>query len=159
MTGIGRTHQTQGIGRSECDFGEEGVLAEEIADEQILFAFVGKIVSCDLLLQVNRDDPREHWLSKGRGFVLAVDSASVDVICYICIDAGPVYYLSCLCLHFLHPLVGSLQVSNGAVEEFQGNADTASLEEEASLYRQHVPGAPEVSGDPQDLLSVIWPSP
>ena len=83
----------------------------------------------------------------------------VDVICYICIDAGPVYCLSCLCLHLLHPLVGSVQVSEGTVEEFLENADMATLEEEASLYGQLVSATPEVSGYPWDLLPTIKPTP
>ena len=59
--------------------------------------------------------------------MLGADSASVDVICYIFINARPVYCLSSLHLHLLHPMVSYAQVSKGAVEEFWGNADSASL--------------------------------
>ena len=90
--------------------------------------------------------------------MLGADSALTDIVCYVCIKVGPVDCLSCLCLHLLHPLVGSVQVSKGMVKKFQGNADAASLEEEASLYEQLIPSAPEVLDDPWDLLLAIWPS-
>ena len=89
--------------------------------------------------------------------MLGADGALMDVVYYVCIDAGPVDCLSCLCLHFLHPLVGSMQVTKGTFKEFWGNKDRAFLEEEACLYGQLILGAPDVSGDPQDLLLVIWP--
>ena len=132
----------QGIGRFGCDFGEEEVLAEEIADEQVLFAFVCEVVSCDLLPWAIGDIAGEHGLCKGRGFVLGADSASADIICYICIDARPLDCFSCLCLHLFHPFVGSMLVSKGVFEEFWGNVDTTSLEEEAGLYGQLIPDAP-----------------
>ena len=52
-----------------------------------------------------------------------------------------------------------MHVSKGVVEEFWRNKDVASLEEEAGPYGQLIPGAPEISGNPWDLLPVIWPSP
>ena len=91
--------------------------------------------------------------------MLGADGALTDIICYVCINARPVSCLSCLCLHLLHPLVGSIQVIEGTVKVFWGNADMASLEEEPSLYGQLVPSTLEVFSDPRDLLPVIWPSP
>ena len=46
-----------------------------------------------------------------------------------------------------------MQVIKGVIKEFQGNTDMATLEEQTGL-----PGAPEVSGYPWDLLLVIQPS-
>ena len=91
--------------------------------------------------------------------MLGADSALADIICYIGINARPVYCPSCWCLHLLYPLVGSIYVSEGMVKEFGGNADTASLEEEAGLYGQFIPGTSEVLGHSWGLLRVIWPSP
>ena len=70
----------QGLGRLGHDFGEEGVLAEEITDKQVLFAFMGEVVSCELLQWAAGDIPGEHGLCRWRGFVLAADSALV-VLC------------------------------------------------------------------------------
>ena len=39
----------QGIGGLGCDFRQEGVLAEEIADKQVLLAFMGEVIGCNLL--------------------------------------------------------------------------------------------------------------
>ena len=75
------------MGRLGHDFVEKGVLAEEIADEQVLFAFVGEVVSFDLLPWAIGNIPGEHGLCRWRGFVLDGDSALVDVISYICINA------------------------------------------------------------------------
>ena len=91
--------------------------------------------------------------------MFGADGISVDVICYICVKAGPIYCLSCLCLHLLHPLVSSMQVRKGTVEEFWGNVDTATLEEEASLYRKLIPGTTEMLGYPLDLLPAIQLAP
>ena len=79
---------------------------------------------------------------------MSADSVLVDIICYVSVNAGPVYCLSCLCLHLLHPQVGPVQVSNGTVKESWGNVDAASLEEEAGLYGQLILGVPEVLGYP-----------
>ena len=95
---------------------QKGVFAEEIADEQVLFAFVGEVISCDLWPWAIGDIPGKHGLCRGRGFVLGADSALVHVTGYICINAWPVNCLSCLCLHLIYPLVGSVQVSKGAVK-------------------------------------------
>ena len=138
----------QGIGGLGYNFGQEGVFAEEITDEQVLFDFVGEVISSDLLPQAIGDVSGEHQFCRGRGLVLGAASASADIICYICINVGPVYCLSCLCLHPLHPYVGSMQVIEGMGEEFWWNTEAASLEEEASLYGQLITGAPELSGDP-----------
>ena len=46
--------------------------------------------------------------------------APSNVINDVSIDAGPIDCLSYLCLHFLHPLVCSVEVSKGTVEEFWG---------------------------------------
>ena len=43
--------------------------------------------------------------------MLGADGASADIICYIGVDAGPVYCLSFPCLHLLYPLVAPMQVS------------------------------------------------
>ena len=89
----------EGIGRLGCDFGQEGVFAEEIADEQGLFAFVGEVVFCNLLPQAVRDVSGEHQLCRGRSFVLGVDSASADIICYISINARQyTASLTCACI-------------------------------------------------------------
>ena len=80
--------------------------------------------------------------------MFGADCALMDVVSYVCIDARPVDCLSCQCLHLLHPLVGSIQVSKGMVEEFGGNADVPSLKEEASLYGQFIPGT-------QKCLSIL----
>ena len=122
-------------------------------------AFVGKVIGCNLPPWGAEDVPGEHHLSRGRGFVLGADGELTDVICNVCIDAGPINCLSCMCLHLLHPLMGSLQIGEGTVEEFWGNTDLASLEEEAGLYGQFLPGTPEVSDNPWDLLPAIQPSP
>ena len=89
--------------------------------------------------------------------MLSADTALADIVSYICIDVGPVHCLSCLYLHLFYPLVGSMQVHMGTVEEFWGNTDVAFLEE-ACLYGQLVLDTPEMSGNPQDLLLVIHPS-
>ena len=149
----------QGVCRLGHDFLKERVLAEEIADEQVLFAFVGEVVSCNHLPQAIRDIAGKHGLCRGRGFVLGAGSALADINSYISVDAGSVHCLSCLCLHHFYPLVGSVQVSKDMAEEVWGNTDAASLEEEAGLYGQLVLGVPKMSGDPWDLLSVIQPSP
>ena len=52
-----------------------------------------------------------------------------------------------------------MQVGKGMIEEFWWNADSGSLEEEASIYRQFVQGSPKMSGNHGDLLSVVWPTP
>ena len=106
----------QGVGRLGCDFVERGIPAEEIADVQVLFAFVGEVASCDLLPWVIGDVPGKHGLCRGRDFVLAADNASVDTIDYICVNAGPVHCLSCLCLYLVIPPVGSMLVSKDADE-------------------------------------------
>ena len=147
------------MGRFGCYLGKEGIFVEEITDEQVCIAFVCEVIGCSLLPWAIGDVPGEHWLCKGRGFVLGTDGASADVICYICVNAGSVYCISCLCLHLLYPLVGSMQVSKGMVKEFWGNINAATFEEEAGLYGQLVPGAPNVLGYPWDLLPVIGPNP
>ena len=101
----------QGIGRPAWNCGQEGLFAEEIAYEQVLFAFVGAVIGCNLLPWAIGDVPGEHQLSKERDLVLFADSALADIICYVCVDARPVDVLSCLCLHLLHPMVGSIHIS------------------------------------------------
>ena len=85
--------------------------------------------------------------------------APADIVRDIGINVQPIHCFLHLCLHLLHPLVGPTKVSKGTVEEFCGNADLASLHENTSLYGQIVPGAPEVFGNPQDLLDAVGPSP
>ena len=93
----------QGVGGLGHDLVEKGVLAEEITDEQVLFAFVVEVVSYNLLPWAVRDIPGEHGLFKGRGFVLGVDSVLADIISYICIDAGPVHCLLPVPASYLSP--------------------------------------------------------
>ena len=52
----------QWVGRCGHDFVEIGVLAEETADEYVVFAFVGEVISCNLLLGAIWDIPKEHGL-------------------------------------------------------------------------------------------------
>ena len=146
------------MGRLGCDFVEKGVLAEETADGQVLFTLMGEVVSCDLLPQVIADIPGKHGLCRWRGFLLGANGALADVIDYICINARPAHCLSCLCLHLNYLLVHPMQASKGAVQYFLGNTNAGSLEE-TSFYGQLISGSPEVSGDPQDLLAAIWPTP
>ena len=54
------------MGRFGSGFGEEGVLAEEIADKQVFFVSVGEVVSCDLLPWAIGDILGEHWLCRGQ---------------------------------------------------------------------------------------------
>ena len=89
--------------------------------------------------------------------MLSADCASADIISYFSIYARPIYCLSCLHLHLVYPLMCSVQVGKGMMEEFQSNADSVSLEEEAGFYGQFIPDSPEMSGDPWDLLSVADP--
>ena len=63
----------QGMGRYGCDFVEEGVFAEEIADGQVLFTFVVDVFSCNPLPWAIEDIPGKHGLCRGRGFVLGAD--------------------------------------------------------------------------------------
>ena len=48
---------------------EKGI-SEEITDEQVLFAYVGEVISCNLLPQAIEDVSGEHWLCRGRGLCL-----------------------------------------------------------------------------------------
>ena len=91
--------QMSGLG---CDFVEEEVLAEEIGKGQVLFSLVGEVVGCNLLPWAIMDIPGKYGLCMGRGFVLGADSTLADVINYICINAGPIHCLSCLCLHLIY---------------------------------------------------------
>ena len=59
--------------------------------------------------------------------------APTYVVSAVGIDAGPIDCFPHLCLHLLHPLVCSMKVSKGAVNEFWGNADSASLQENTCL--------------------------
>ena len=72
--------------------------------------------------------------------------ASFDIVSDISIDAGPVNYLFCLCLHLFYPLVCAMDVSEGTVEEF-GGTHSVSLQENTNLNGQLILGAPEVVGD------------
>ena len=49
---------TQGLGRLGFDLVDEGVLAEEIAHQQVLSTLVGEVVGCDLLPGPIGDIPR-----------------------------------------------------------------------------------------------------
>ena len=60
----------QGIGGLGCNFGQEGVFAEEITDEQVLLAFVGEVISCNLLPWAIGDVSGKHLLCRGRGLML-----------------------------------------------------------------------------------------
>ena len=62
--------------------------------------------------------------------------------------------LSCVCI-FSIPWWALCRSARVPVEEFWGNADVASFEEEASLFRQLIQGAPEVLEYLWDLLPSI----
>ena len=49
--------------------------------------------------------------------MLCAYGALLDVICNVGFDAGLIDCFSDLWLHLFHPLVGSLEVSKGTVEE------------------------------------------
>ena len=85
--------------------------------------------------------------------------APSDVIGDVSINAGPINCLYCLCLHLLHPLLCSVEVSKGMVKEFWGDADFVSLQKNTSLSGQLILGAPQVSGDLWDLLEAVRLSP
>ena len=91
--------------------------------------------------------------------MLGAYGAPFDIIDDICINVGPVNCLTGLGLHLLYPLVCTVEVSEGSVKEHGGYVDFISLQENTDLNGQLVPGAPEMMGDPQDLLKVVRPSP
>ena len=55
--------------------------------------------------------------------------------------------------------MSALEVSKDAVEEFWGNANMISLQENTSLNGQLVLGSPVVLGNPQDHPEAVRPSP
>ena len=89
--------------------------------------------------------------------MFSADRASLDIVNNICIYAGPVHCFSGLGLHFLHSLVHAVEVSKGPVEALRGDAYLVSLQQDTILNGDFIPGAPEVSGDPWDLLEVVRP--
>ena len=118
-----------------------------------------EVVGCDLLSDAIGDVLRKDWLSQQRGFVPCAYGAPVYIVRDVSINAGPIHCFSSLCLHLLHPLVGFMKVSKGAVKVFWGNADFTSLQENTGLKGQLVLGTPEVSGDPLYLFKVVRLSP
>ena len=109
-------------------------------------AFVVEVVRCDLLPWAIGDVLGQHGLSQHGSLVFCAFGAPSDVIGNVIIDAGPIICLSCLCLHLLHPLVCSVEVSKGVVKEFWGNTDLVSLQENTGLEGQLILDTPEVSG-------------
>ena len=76
---------------------------------------------------------REAWVEPVGSFVFSAHGGPSDVVSDVSIDAGPIDFLSCLCLHLLHPLLCTLEVSKGTVEEFCEDTDSTSLQKNASL--------------------------
>ena len=60
--------------------------------------------------------------------MLSADGPLADIVGYVSIYAGPVHYLSHLCLHPIDTLMGPMQMSKGAIEELWGNAYSCPLE-------------------------------
>ena len=85
--------------------------------------------------------------------------APLDVVNDICINARPVKCLSGLGLHLLHPLMCTVEVSEGPIEKLGEYAGRISLQENTGLDEQLIPGAPEVISDTQHLLLVVRSSP
>ena len=75
-------------------FVHEWILAEGIADQQILSSFVVEVVGCNVLPQTFRDFSLEHRLHQLGYFVLSAWGTSYDIVGYICISAGPIYHCS-----------------------------------------------------------------
>ena len=121
----------QGLGGFGRYCKQEGVLAEKVTYQQILFTLVGKVVSSNLPPWAIRDIPWKHRLSRGRGLVLSADCAPADIVCYVSIYARTIHCPSCLCLHLVYPLMCSMQVGKGAIDKFWGNADLDSFKQEA----------------------------
>ena len=55
--------------------------------------------------------------------------------------------------------MSALEVSKDPVEEFWGNANTISLQENTSLNGQVILDSPVVLGNPQDQSEAVRPSP
>ena len=49
----------------------------------------------------------------------------------------------------------TVEVSEGSVEELRGDTDSVCLQENTNLDGWHVPGTPEVIGNPRDLLEAV----
>ena len=77
-----------------------------------------EVIGCDLLPWAVRDVLGKHLLSWWGSLVLSVYGAPSDVIGDVSINARPIDCLSSLCLHLSHPLVCTMEVSEGTVEEF-----------------------------------------
>ena len=60
--------------------------------------------------------------------MLIANGAPVDIVDYVCVYARPIHSLSHLSLHPINPLMCSMQVCKGAIEQLWGNADLCPLE-------------------------------
>ena len=105
-----------------------------------------EVVRCDRLPQIITDAIGKHRLSQQTGLVLCTYGAPLDIICDVSIDAGPIDCFPHLCLHPFHPLVGSIEVIKGMVEEFWEDADAVFPSEEYQPLRTACPGCPRSAG-------------
>ena len=88
---------------------------------------MGEVICHNLLPGAIRNISRKHWLWRGRGFVFCAYGALVDIVSYVSIYARPIHCLTCLGLHPIDTLMGSMQISKGMIEELWGNADSCPL--------------------------------
>ena len=72
--------------------------------------------------------------------MLSADCAPAEIVSYVGIYARSIHCLSHLHMHLVYPLMCSMQVSKSTVKGSWRNADSGSLEEEASFYGQFIRG-------------------
>ena len=78
------------------------------------------VISCDLLPQAVRDVLGQLGLGQWGNLVFDAYGAPLDVVNYICINAGPVNWFSGLGLYLFHPKVCAVEVSEGTVKKLRG---------------------------------------
>ena len=99
---------------------------------------MGEVVSGNFLPWDIGDASRKHWQCRGRSLVLSAGGALATIVSYVFIYARPIHCFFHLSLHPIDPLMDTMEVSRGPVEQFWGMHTLVLLEVRPVLTEVHL---------------------